>query len=111
MVVKKLRAFLAPPPPREKKKLAPKRFCSWCSRATVRATVDFPVPAIPLSQKTLLKTGLLGDITDVEDISINNSGIVFVLLTTYSVTISMQCVEDMLTHRVSPSSHSAVMLK
>ena len=39
------------PPPRAKKKLAPRRTCSEYSRAMVRAIVDFPVPAKPFSQK------------------------------------------------------------
>jgi hypothetical protein len=38
-------------PPREKKKLAPRYFWLKYLRATVRAIVDFPVPAKPFSQK------------------------------------------------------------
>src|SRR4051812_2775269 len=36
---------------REKKKLAPSCFCWSICSAMVRATVDFPIPAMPLSQK------------------------------------------------------------
>jgi hypothetical protein len=50
-LVKNLPAWLTSPPPFEKKKLAPRRFCSLYLRATVRETVDFPVPARPFSQK------------------------------------------------------------
>jgi len=39
------------PPPREKKKLAPSRAFLRYLRATMRAIVDFPVPARPFSQK------------------------------------------------------------
>jgi hypothetical protein len=52
MLVTNLPAWPTSPPPREKKKLAPRRFLSKYRRATVRAIVDFPVPAKPLSQKT-----------------------------------------------------------
>ena len=51
IVVKNLPAWPTSPPPLEKKKLAPRRFCSKYLRATVRAIVDFPVPAKLLSQK------------------------------------------------------------
>jgi hypothetical protein len=51
MLVTNLPAWPTSPPPREKKKLAPRRFCSKYLRATVRAIVDFPVPAKPLNQK------------------------------------------------------------
>jgi hypothetical protein len=51
ILVKILPAWPTSPPPLEKKKLAPRRFCSKYLRATVRAIVDFPVPAKPLSQK------------------------------------------------------------
>ena len=37
------------PPPLEKKKLVPRRLNSAYLWATVRAMVDFPVPAMPLS--------------------------------------------------------------
>jgi len=50
-LVKNLPAWLTSPPPFEKKKLAPRRFCSLHLRATVREIVDFPVPARPFSQK------------------------------------------------------------
>src|ERR1700734_3851757 len=50
-VVKTLLEDPRSPPPLEKKKLAPRRPCSSYSRAIVRAMVDFPVPAIPFSQK------------------------------------------------------------
>jgi hypothetical protein len=53
MLVKNLLAWLASLPPLEKK-LAPRRPCSEYVRATVRATVDFLVPANPFSQKMLL---------------------------------------------------------
>lgn len=45
-----LSAWLTSPLPREKKKLAPRLSQSKYVRATVRAIVDFPVPANPLSQ-------------------------------------------------------------
>jgi hypothetical protein len=51
MLITNLAAWPTSPPPREKKKLAPRRFWSKYLRATVRATVDFPVPAKPFSQK------------------------------------------------------------
>lgn len=51
IVVQNLPAWPTSPPPREKKKLAPRRFFSKYVRATVRAIVDFPVPAKPFSQK------------------------------------------------------------
>ena len=51
MLVKNLPAWLISPPPLEKKKLAPSAFSSKYPRAIVRAIVDFPVPAKPLSQK------------------------------------------------------------
>jgi hypothetical protein len=51
MLVKNLPAWLISPPPLEKKKLAPSDVSSKCLRAMVRAIVDFPVPAKPLSQK------------------------------------------------------------
>src|SRR5579862_2828959 len=51
MLVTNLPAWPTSPPPREKKKLAPRRFWSRHLRATVRAIVDFPVPAKPFSQK------------------------------------------------------------
>jgi hypothetical protein len=38
------------PPPLEKKKLAPRRLNLAYLQATVKAMVDFPVPAMPLSQ-------------------------------------------------------------
>jgi hypothetical protein len=50
MVVKNLPAWLTSPPPLEKKKLAPRQSYSNYLRAMVRAIVDFPVPAKPLSQ-------------------------------------------------------------
>jgi len=50
-LVTNLPAWLTSPPPLEKKKLAPRRFCSLNLRATVREIVDFPVPARPFSQK------------------------------------------------------------
>jgi len=50
-LVKSLPAWPTSPPPLEKKKLAPRRFWSEYLRATVRAIVDFPVPAKPFSQK------------------------------------------------------------
>ena len=43
--------LISSPPPREKKKLAPSWFLLKYLRATVRAIVDFPVPARPFSQK------------------------------------------------------------
>ena len=52
MLVTNLPACPTSPPPREKKKLAARRLSSKCWRATVRAMVDLPVPASPLSQKT-----------------------------------------------------------
>jgi hypothetical protein len=51
ILVTNLPAWPTSPPPREKKKLAPRLFRSKNVRATVRAIVDFPVPAKPLSQK------------------------------------------------------------
>jgi hypothetical protein len=51
MLVTNLPAWPTSPPPREKKKLAARRFSSKYLRATVRAIVDLPVPARPLSQK------------------------------------------------------------
>ena len=51
ILVTNLPAWPTSPPPREKKKLAPRRFRSRYLRATVRAIVDFPVPAKPFSQK------------------------------------------------------------
>jgi hypothetical protein len=51
MLVKNLPAWLISPPPLEKKKLAPSDVSSKYLRAIVRAIVDFPVPAKPLSQK------------------------------------------------------------
>jgi hypothetical protein len=51
ILVKNLSARLTSPPPREKKKLAPSRFLLSYMWATVRAMVDFPVPAMPFSQK------------------------------------------------------------
>ena len=51
IVVKNWPAWLISPRPREKKKLAASLFFSAKSQATVREIVDFPVPAIPLSQK------------------------------------------------------------
>ena len=51
MLMTNLPAWPTSPPPREKKKLAPRRFWSKYLRATVRAIVDFPVPARPFSQK------------------------------------------------------------
>jgi hypothetical protein len=51
MLVTNLPAWPTSPPPREKKKLAPRHFRTKHARATVRAIVDFPVPARPLSQK------------------------------------------------------------
>ena len=50
-LVKNLRALLTSSPPSKNKKLAPRRFYSKNLRATVRAIVDFPVPARPFSQK------------------------------------------------------------
>jgi hypothetical protein len=50
-LVTNLPACPTSPPPRVKKKLAPRRFWSKYLRATVRAIVDFPVPAKPFSQK------------------------------------------------------------
>lgn len=52
MLVTNLPAWHTSPPPREKKKLASSRFWSKLLRATVRAMVGFPVPAMPLSQKS-----------------------------------------------------------
>ena len=49
--MKNLPAWLTSLLPFEKKKLAPRRPCSKYLRATVRAIVDFPVPAKPFSQK------------------------------------------------------------
>jgi hypothetical protein len=51
ILVKNLPAWLTSPPPLEKKKLALRRSSSKYLRAIVRAIVDFPVPAKPLSQK------------------------------------------------------------
>jgi len=51
MLVTNLLACPTSPPPRAKKKLAPRRFWSKYSRPTVRAMVNFPVPAKPFSQK------------------------------------------------------------
>jgi hypothetical protein len=48
MLVKNLPAWLTSSPPLEKK-LAPRRSRSKYLRATVRAIVDFPVPAKPFS--------------------------------------------------------------
>jgi hypothetical protein len=53
MLVTNLPACPISPPPRAKKKLAPRQPCSKHRRATVRAIVDFPVPAKPFSQKIL----------------------------------------------------------
>lgn len=50
MVEKILPAWPTSPPPFEKKKLAPREPCSKYSCAIVRATLDFAVPASPLSQ-------------------------------------------------------------
>lgn len=52
MLVTNLPACPTSPPPREKKKLAASCCLSPYLRATVRAMVDLPVPASPLSQKT-----------------------------------------------------------
>ena len=49
--VKNLPAWPTSPPPREEKNLAPRRFRSKYVRATMRAIVDFSVPAKPFSQK------------------------------------------------------------
>ena len=51
MLVTNFPGWLTSPPPREKKKLAPRDFWSEYLRAIVRAIVDFPVPARPFSQK------------------------------------------------------------
>jgi hypothetical protein len=51
MLVTNFLAWLTSPLSREKKKLAPRRFCSKYLPATVRAIVDFSVPAKPFSQK------------------------------------------------------------
>ena len=51
ILVKNLRAWLTSLPPIKKKKLAPRRFQLKYLRATVRAIVDFPMPAKPFSQK------------------------------------------------------------
>jgi len=51
MLVTNFPAWPTSPPPRAKKKLAPRRTRSEYSRAMVRAIVDFPVPAKPFSQK------------------------------------------------------------
>ena len=51
MLATNLPAWLTSPPPLEKKKLAPRRLCFLYLWATVRAIVDFPVPAEPFSQK------------------------------------------------------------
>ena len=56
MLVTNLPACPTSPPPREKKKLAARRL-SWYLRATVRAIVDLPVPARPLSQKMHRSSG------------------------------------------------------
>src|SRR5271170_8219915 len=50
ILVKNLPAWLTSPPPLEKKKLAPRRSSLPYLWAMVRAIVDFPVPAKPLSQ-------------------------------------------------------------
>jgi hypothetical protein len=50
IVVNNLVACPRSPRPLEKKKLAPRLFCLYHLRATVRAIVDFPVPAIPFNQ-------------------------------------------------------------
>jgi hypothetical protein len=50
-LVTNLPAWPTSPPPFVKKKLAPSRLFSKYLRATVRAIVDFPVPAKPFSQK------------------------------------------------------------
>jgi hypothetical protein len=50
-LVKNLPAWPTSPPPLEKKKLAPRCFWSKYLWATVRAIVDFHVPAKPFSQK------------------------------------------------------------
>jgi len=50
MVVKNT-AGLVRPSVREKKKLAPRVFCSSANAAIVLATVDLPIPAIPFNQK------------------------------------------------------------
>jgi hypothetical protein len=50
-LVTNLPAWPTSPSPFVKKKLAPSRFFSKYLRATVRAMVDFPVPAKPFSQK------------------------------------------------------------
>jgi hypothetical protein len=51
ILVKNLPAWLTSPPPLKKKKLAPRRSSSKYLQATVRAIVDFPMPAKPFSQK------------------------------------------------------------
>ena len=51
MLVTNFPACPTSPPPRAKKKLAPRRTRSEYSWAMVRAIVDFPVPAKPFSQK------------------------------------------------------------
>ena len=53
MLVTNLPAWPVSPPPREKKKLAPRLSFSEYLEATVRAIVDLPVPAKPLNQKML----------------------------------------------------------
>ena len=58
MLVRNLPAWPTSSLPLEKKKLAPRRSLSWYSRATVRAIVDFPVPAQPLSQKMYVSSSL-----------------------------------------------------
>jgi hypothetical protein len=50
ILVKNFLAWLTSPPPLEKKKLAPRRSSLQYLLAMVRAIVDFPVPAKPLSQ-------------------------------------------------------------
>ena len=59
VLVTNLPAWLTSPPPRENKKLAPRRSSSQHLQAMVREIVDFPVPAKPFSQKMKCSSGLL----------------------------------------------------
>jgi len=62
-VVKNFEARARSPLPLEKKKLPPSRFSLSHVRATVRAMVDFPVPAIPFNQKMHASPGLFDQCT------------------------------------------------
>ena len=59
ILVNSIPVWATSPPPRAKKKLAPKIPFPCSSFANVRAIVDFPVPAMPFSQKICCSCSLL----------------------------------------------------